>query len=473
VIHRAAWWVATAAFALVGWTMAEAAQVGGKPVIGGNPTPGTAQPEPPNPANRIGLTGCLQAVPNAAPPADDNTPTSTRFVLTGVERTAGAAARPPASGSAATSGSYRLEGLDSLFSPFVGTRVEIAGEPRESKTSGDPPTLVVEFVQKAASTCSGLASAQTATGRIEGTLSSARAPLPDAEVRVRNIVTGQVVVTTTSQAGRFSVAVDPGTYELFAAPAGYIQLARRQIEVRAGQSTPVDATLADNANAGTPGEIFFLFAREGHQPPSGPTPRTADGRPDLSGVWLPGADLEPEIPPYQPWAAAVARERGGNVSDDPRAHCLPTGVVRQSGLDLVKFVHTPRLLVVLVEGSVPGVRQVFLDGRGHPPDVQPTWLGHSVGTWEGDTLVIDSVGFNDRGWLDITGRPQTERLHVIERYRRRDLGHLELEITVDDPGAYTRPWKVRRLLQLAPNEEIREYICNENNKTEHFVPGAR
>lgn len=142
--------VAAALAALVaGGAVAAAAQVGGKPVIGGNPTPGTTQPEPPNVANRIGLTGCLQSVPNAAPAADDNTPASSRFVLTGAARTARAAGQP----GPAISTTYRLEGLDSLFSPFAGTRVEISGEPRESKTSGDPPTLVVEFVQKTASTC--------------------------------------------------------------------------------------------------------------------------------------------------------------------------------------------------------------------------------------------------------------------------------------------------------------------------------
>jgi hypothetical protein len=318
-----------------------------------------------------------------------------------------------------------------------------------------------------------LAGAQTEMARIHGTLSSARGPLADAEVRVKSADTEEVVVTTTSATGEYSVAVRPGTYEVFAAPAGYIAFARRQVVVQSGESVRVSAVLADNANAATPGEIFFLFAREGRQPPSGPAPRTSDGRPDLSGVWLPGADLEPEVPHYQPWAEALAKERAGRVGDDPRAQCLPTGVVRQNALDLAKFVQTPGLLIMLVEGSAPGVRQVFLDGRGHPADVHPTWLGHSVGTWEGDTLVVDTIGFNDKGWLDISGRPQTERLHVIERYRRRDLGHLDLEITVDDPGAYTRPWKVRRVLELASGEEIQEYICNENNKTEHFVPAAR
>ena len=170
-----------------------------------------------------------------------------------------------------------------------------------------------------------------------------------------------------------------------------------------------------------------------------------------------------------PWAEELFKKRSAKVGDDPRAQCLPSGVVRTHALDLAKFVQTPDVLIMLVESSVPGVRQVFLDGRPHPPNVQPSWLGHSVGRWEGDTLVIDTIGLNDRVWQDLTGRPQTEKAHIIERYRRPDLGHLEVEITIDDPGAYTRPWKVRRLLDLAPGEEILEYICHENHKTEHFV----
>jgi hypothetical protein len=137
-------------------------------------------------------------------------------------------------------------------------------------------------------------------------------------------------------------------------------------------------------------------------------------------------------------------------------------------LDLAKFIQTPALVVVLVEYNVPGVRQIFLDGRPHPSNLQPSWQGHSIGRWENDTLVVDTIGFNDKGWID-GSRPQTEQLHVIERFRRIDLGHMELEITIDDPGAYTKPWKMRRRLQLAPGEEIMEYVCNENNKTEHYV----
>ena len=312
--------------------------------------------------------------------------------------------------------------------------------------------------------------AQHQKGLIEGVLASARGPLPDLEVRIKNTATNDVVLATTTRSGEYSVSVAPGTYEVFASPTGYTAFVRRQVVVRAGETAKVGGVLADNPNAGTPGEIFFLYSRDGRKAPTGPAPRSPDGKPDLNGVWLPGPDLEPEAPPYQPWAEAAAKRNASHPGDDPRAQCLPSGVARTNGLDLAKFVQTPRLLVMLIEGSVPGSRQIFLDGRKHPADPSPTWLGHSVGTWDHDTLVVDTIGFNDKGWLDVTGRPQSEKLHVIERFRRIDLGHINVEITIDDPGAYTRPWTIRRILQLAPDEEIREYICNENHHTEHFTP---
>jgi carboxypeptidase family protein len=309
---------------------------------------------------------------------------------------------------------------------------------------------------------------QSNHGDIRGTLSSARGPLAGIEVRIKSIDTGDVTVTTTSSSGEYVATVTPGTYDVFAAQVGYMAFARRGLVVHTGATSRADGVMADNPNAGTPGEIPFLYQRAEAKAPSGPAPKTADGRPDLTGVWFPGADLEPEIPSFQPWAADEAKRRASRPGDDPRALCLPTGVARMHALDLAKFIQTPDVLVVLVELSMPGVRQIFLDGRMHPPNLQPSWLGHSTGRWENDTLVVDTIGFNDRGWLD-GSRPQTEQLHVVERFRRLDLGHMQLEITIDDPGAYTKPWKVRRLLQLAVGEEIMEYVCNENNKTEHYV----
>ena len=317
--------------------------------------------------------------------------------------------------------------------------------------------------------CADGLAGQAAPGRISGRLTGARGPIANAEVRIKNTASEQVTVARTSAGGEFDVAVPAGTYDVFSSTVGYAVLARRGVTVSPAATVRVDAALADNPNAGTPGEIFFLYERAGKKPPTGPAPRTSDGKPDLSGVWYPGPDLEPEVPAMLPWAEDVFRKRSAKVGDDPRAQCLPSGIVRTHGLDLAKIVQTPTLLIMLVESSVPGVRQVFMDGRSHPASLEPSWLGHSVGRWEGDTLVIDTIGLNDRVWQDLAGHPQTEKAHIVERYRRPDLGHLEIEITIDDPGAYLRPWKVRRRLDLAPDEEILEYICHENHKVEHFV----
>jgi hypothetical protein len=198
-----------------------------------------------------------------------------------------------------------------------------------------------------------------------------------------------------------------------------------------------------------------------------------DGKPDLSGFWslVPAdASAEAEQPEGLPWAEAVVKERIANdLRDMPTARCLPSGVTQTAGQG--KFVQTPILLVILSE--FPGnTRQIFLDGRMHPNKLEPTWLGHSIGRWEGDALVVDTVGFNDKSWLGVilNPYPHTEMLHVVERYRRPDLAHLELEMTVQDPGAFKKPWVVRRTATLDPTNEIMEYICNENEKDlKHLV----
>jgi hypothetical protein len=335
--------------------------------------------------------------------------------------------------------------------------------------------LLIERIGRAAvvvflAACCTFVQAQAGTGELRGVISSVRGPLAGLEVRIKNTRTGEVVATTTSPTGEYSMKLAPGRYEIYASQAGYAVFALRNLDVKAGALLEADGVMTDSPNAGTPGELSFHYDRTTKTAPEGPAPKTADGTPDLSGVWFPGYDLEPEVPPFQPWAAAAAKERATRLGDDPRARCLPTGVSRMHGLDLVKFVQTPGLLIALIEGASPGVRQIFLDGRSHPADLNPTWMGHSVGRWDQDTLVVDSVGFNDKVWLE-GNRPQTEKLHITERYRRIDLGRMSVEITIDDPGAYTRPWKIRRLLQLAVGEEIQEYICNENHKTEHFVAG--
>ena len=199
--------------------------------------------------------------------------------------------------------------------------------------------------------------------------------------------------------------------------------------------------------------------------PSGPVPKMDNGKPDLSGVWYSPRATDPGKPMMLPWAATLTRQR--NPKDDPEAHCLPAGVPRMNPFPW-KIIQTDKLLVMLFEGNIHSYRQVFLDRR-HFKDLEPTWYGESIGTWDGDTLVVDTVGFNDKFWFDFAGHPHTEQLHVVERYHRRDLGNLDIDITILDPGAYTEPWKIKRTSVLM-NGEIQEYICNENNQdVEHLV----
>jgi hypothetical protein len=211
-----------------------------------------------------------------------------------------------------------------------------------------------------------------------------------------------------------------------------------------------------------------------------PTPRTPDGRPDLSGTWESeggyfgnlARDLKPGELLMLPWAEAVVRERVENLhKDDLMVRCMPPGVPRinmggnRAMPHPFKVVQTPLLVVFLYETSTNQTfRQVFLDGRPHPKDPQPTWLGYSVGRWEGDTLVVDTIGFNGKAWVDTSqGHPQTEQARVVERFTRRDFGHMEIDITIDDPGAYLKPWRVKVPINLRPDDDLIETFC-ENEK---------
>jgi hypothetical protein len=235
-----------------------------------------------------------------------------------------------------------------------------------------------------------------------------------------------------------------------------------------------------------------------------PAPRLANGKPDLSGVWmtaepacvirgtLPLSELLKLIPPsrqcpprtasfsrqsfnlgidipgglpYHPWLSKLVDERTANQAiDDPHIRCLPDHFLRAYGLPhFLKFVQTPDLLVMLNEYN--GVyRQVFTDGRPLPQDPNPSWQGYSVGTWSGDALVIDSIGFRDDVWIDWGGSVITEAAKLQERIRRNDFGHLDIEVTVDDPKAYTKPWTVTLRQQFAPDTELIDEICAEGER---------
>jgi hypothetical protein len=220
-----------------------------------------------------------------------------------------------------------------------------------------------------------------------------------------------------------------------------------------------------------------------------PAPKTAEGKPDLSGIWLRSEqqdafgpftshfmdlalDLKPEEAPFQPWAKALSQQRqDNNHKDDPLARCLPPGVPRINTIGLFKIVQTPQLVIMLYETTSNSTfRQIFTDGRPLPKDPQPTWLGYSIGTWEGNVLRVDSIGFNDVSWIDTgIGHPQTEALHVIERFRRPDFGHLEIAMTIDDPKAYTKPWTGTMKVHLMPDTELLETTCENAVDAKHMV----
>ena len=207
-----------------------------------------------------------------------------------------------------------------------------------------------------------------------------------------------------------------------------------------------------------------------------PAPRLPDGRPDLSGIWQGGGsigDIAQGLPrgetiPLLPAARKLMESR--RSKDDPQANCLPSGVPRIAPYPW-RIVQTPTHIFFLFEANIHSYRQIFMDGRTHPVDPDPTWYGHSIGRWDGDTLVVDTIGFNDKFWFDFKGHPHTERLHIIERYTRKSAGTLVNQITIDDPGAYARPFTVTFTAALAPGEELMEYICQENNQDVSHLQG--
>jgi len=309
---------------------------------------------------------------------------------------------------------------------------------------------------------------QGTPGTIRGLIKDTDGGVPAiAFAQLKNTQTSGVSNAVGSASGEYSFTpVAAGTYELSVIVPGMKTYQRKGIVVRPGQTLEIDVRMEDGPSLRTLGEdpaaIAAVFINR-PPPPDGPTPRTADGKPDFSGVWV-GGPAGPEIE-MLPWAETLTKERtASNSKDYPPSRCLPAGPVPLLGPGFFKLVQTPALLMMVFEEDTPGYRQVFLDGRVHPKDFGPTWLGHSTGKWDGETLVIDSVGYGDKGWLDFQGRPYTEALHVVQRIRRSDLGHLAIQITGDDPGAYRKPWTVNKDATLAPNDEIEEYICTENNK---------
>jgi hypothetical protein len=204
-----------------------------------------------------------------------------------------------------------------------------------------------------------------------------------------------------------------------------------------------------------------------------PAPRTADGKPDLSGLWQPDAGgyqinvtADLSLKEFRPWAAALTKqrvERFDFARENPVARCLPPGPTLRAMTAMVKIVQTRGLIVMLYESGVLD-RQIFIDGRTLPKDPNPTWMGYSVGRWEGDTLVVESAGFNDKTWLDLTGHPHTEELRVTERITRPDFGNMQLHMMIDDPRTYARPFTIPVDLRFVADTELLEDVCHENER---------
>jgi len=204
-------------------------------------------------------------------------------------------------------------------------------------------------------------------------------------------------------------------------------------------------------------------------------PRTSYGKPDLSGFWMPedpvknllnlAADLKPDEVPLTPWGRGVLDQRiATNGKDHPGVSCLPSGIPEKDNIpDGLKLVQTEDLVLLLHESRTI-YRQIFTDGRPLPKDPQPTWMGYSIGHWDKDTFVVETIGQNGRTWLDMQGHPGTESLRVTERFTRPRVGHMDIEVTIDDPKAYTKPWSVKLAWRLEPDTDLIESICEENNR---------
>ena len=215
---------------------------------------------------------------------------------------------------------------------------------------------------------------------------------------------------------------------------------------------------------------------------SAPPVRTAYGKPDLSGFWMPAdevkhlldlaSDMKPNDIPLQPWARDLYNQRiANNGKDHPGVSCLPSGIPEKDNIpDGLKLVQTEDLVLLLHESRTI-YRQIFTDGRPLPKNPLPTWMGYSIGRWEGDTLVVETIGQNGRTWLDMRGLPGTESLRVIERFQRPKIGQMNLDVTIDDPAAYTRPWNVKLVWRLEPDTDLIESICEENNRDPAHMVG--
>ncbi len=309
---------------------------------------------------------------------------------------------------------------------------------------------------------------QTEHGSITGTVQDAwGAAVTVATVEAKNVATGSVAKAPSNAAGKYTLAdLPPGVYDISVTVPAVRPFQKTGVTVAAGKAADLNIKLQDTTQLNTLGEdtLGAIADRKRHNPPSGPAPRTADGKPDLSGTWWSPTTTDAGKPEWLPEAQAVAKRRlDNNGVDSPMAQCLPSAATRLGPLFIL--AQTKQLMVIISDDESPGFHQVHLDRSAHPKELDvDLWYGDSIGRWEGDTLVVDRVGFNERLWVDPGAHPHSDKLHVIERYRRLDLGHLEKDVTVEDPAVLAKPWTFKSVADLAAGEEVREFICAENNR---------
>ena len=323
--------------------------------------------------------------------------------------------------------------------------------------------------------------AQGATGAIRGKLTETDGNPATAvalTVEAKNTATGTVYKAPVGSKGEYTLAaLPPGSYDISIptafgvfTEAVYVAFDKKGVALQAGQTLTLDvvmkvmgnlATLGDNPSAMLTG---MLARAKGS---TAPTPRMADGKPDFSGVWLNVPQGSAPPLPMQQWVRDAQKVRQEKGAIPNKALCLPSGVLQIWQELPYQIVQSPTSMTIVQEYDFPGWQQIFLDGRAHPAGRKPTAMGHSTGTWDGDTLVVDTVSVSDRGPL--AGAPHSDQLHIVQRFRRPDASHLEIEITAEDPGALTGVWKRSTRAMLGrDDEQVFEYLCENNTAPLHM-----